>query len=146
MSILTANGLAVTFGAFDLFWGITVTVPNDARIGLIGPNGVGKTTLLLALAGLQPPTRGVVTLARGRRLGYLRQEAIDAFASRDNSVYTEMLAVFQDLQTQQQQLHRLEQRMENGELSEELLRNTAACRPPLSMPAVTITNCASNRP
>ena len=58
MSILTADNLGVSFGAFDLFRGISVTIAPDSKIGLIGPNGVGKTTLLLILAGINPPTTG----------------------------------------------------------------------------------------
>jgi ATP-binding cassette subfamily F protein 3 len=121
MSILTAENIGVSFGAFDLFGGITVTVPNDGKIGLIGPNGVGKTTLLLILAGINPPTHGQLHLARSRRIGYLRQEAVEAFAERDGTVYQEMLSVFSDLRRQGEQLAALEQRMEQGEWSDSLL-------------------------
>ena len=121
MSILTAENLGLSFGAFDLFRGITASIANDSKIGLIGPNGVGKTSLLLILAGLNPPTAGRVSLSRGKRIGYLRQEAMDAFADRENTVYGEMLAVFANLQEQQTQLHELEAQMAAGDLSEELL-------------------------
>jgi len=121
MSILTAENIGVSFGAFDLFTGITVTIPNDGKIGLIGPNGVGKTTLLLILAGLNPPTTGAVHLARSRRIGYLRQEAVEAFAERSGTVYQEMQSVFDELRKQGEQLEALEQRMEQGEWCEELL-------------------------
>src|SRR5512142_1508924 len=94
MSILTADSLGLSFGAFDLFKGISVTIANDSKIGLIGPNGVGKTSLMLIMAGINKPTTGEVHIARGRRLGYLRQEAVAAFADRNNSVYNEMLTVF----------------------------------------------------
>src|SRR5512146_2379617 len=118
MSILTADNLGISFGAFDLFKGISVTVANDSKIGLIGPNGIGKTSLLLILAGINAPTTGQVHIAKGRRLGYLRQEAVDAFADRDNTVYSEMLTVFSDLQSQQARLHELEARMASKEISE----------------------------
>jgi len=121
MSILTVENLSLSFGAFDLFRGIQGSISNDSKIGLIGPNGIGKTSLLLILAGINQPTTGHVHLARGRRLGYLRQEAMDAFARRDCTVYDEMLTVFDGLQTQQEQLNALEAEMASGYYSNELL-------------------------
>jgi len=121
MSLLTADNLGVSFGAFDLFKGISVSVANDGKIGLIGPNGVGKTTLLLLLAGINQPTTGQVYLARSRRMGYLRQEAMDAFAARDNTVYAEMLTVFGDLLDRQARLSEMEDRMSAGDHSPEML-------------------------
>src|SRR4030042_5171919 len=78
MSVISAQNLGLSFGAFDLFRGISVTIANDAKIGLIGPNGIGKTSVMLIRAGLNQPTTGNIHIARGRRLGYLRQEASDA--------------------------------------------------------------------
>ena len=114
MSLLYAKNIGVSFGAFDLFKGITVNIANDAKIGLIGPNGVGKTTLTLILAGLYTPTTGEVSIAKSRKMGYLRQEAVEAFANRDNTVHNEMLNVFTDLIRQQDRLHDLEAAMANA--------------------------------
>ena len=111
MPILSANNLTLSFGDFDLFRGISVTVPNDGKIGLIGANGIGKTSLLMILAGLNQPTSGTIHLARGYRLGYLRQEAVEAFGDRSNTVFNEMLTVFAGLQEQQEQLHAMEAEM-----------------------------------
>ena len=121
MSILTANNLGLSYGAFDVFQGISFSIAQNQKIGLIGPNGVGKTSLLLILSGLMTPTTGQFNLARGRSLGYLRQEAMDAFADQDNSVYSEMLTVFSDLVAQQHRLHELERRME-VDYSDDLLQ------------------------
>jgi ATP-binding cassette subfamily F protein 3 len=121
LTILTTKDLGLSFGAFDVFSGISVAVANDSKIGLIGQNGIGKTSLLSMMAGINQPTRGSVTLARGKRLGYLRQEAVEAFADRSNTVYEEMLTVFAYLQTQQARLNSLEAQMAAGEYSPELL-------------------------
>jgi ATP-binding cassette subfamily F protein 3 len=121
MSILSAENLGISFGSFDLFTGISGSIANDSKIGLIGPNGVGKTSLLLLLAGTSQPTTGQIHLARGRRIGYLRQESMDAFVDRRNTVYGEMLSIFNGLQAQQDRLHQLEAQMENGDFSDELL-------------------------
>jgi len=121
MSLLIANQLKLSFGDFDLFQGISVTVANDSKIGLIGPNGIGKTSLLLILADINQPTSGRVFLARGRKMGYLRQEAMDAFADRENTVYEEMLTIFTGLQVQQTQLHELEAVMAVGEYDDGLI-------------------------
>ena len=94
MTILTASDVGHAFGAQDLFAGASMTLDRRDRVGLVGPNGVGKTTLLLILAGLLEPTTGSVARAQGLRLGYLRQEAVLTFAGQDNTVWEEMLTVF----------------------------------------------------
>ena len=111
MSILTISNLGFSFGDYDVFLGISASIPNDGKIGLVGPNGIGKTTLLRVLAGLAQPSVGSVTMARGTRIGYLRQEAVDAFAGRHNTVYDEMLAIFAGLREQEAMLRELEHRM-----------------------------------
>lgn len=122
MSILQAHSLGISYGAFDLFKGISLTIANDAKIGLIGPNGIGKSTILMILAGIRTPTTGKVTMAKNRSIGYLRQEAVEAFGNRQNSVYHEMLAVFDPLRTRQAELHEMEQRLgDSGEDADKLL-------------------------
>jgi len=122
MSILQAHSLGISYGAFDLFKGISLTIANDAKIGLIGPNGIGKSTILMILAGIRTPTTGKVTMAKNRSIGYLRQEAVEAFGNRQNSVYHEMLAVFDPLRTRQAELHEMEQRLgDGGEDADKLL-------------------------
>ena len=71
MSILTTQNLSLSFGDFDLFQGISIRIENRSKIGLIGPNGIGKTSLMLIMAGVNAPSSGSVHIARGRRIGYL---------------------------------------------------------------------------
>ncbi len=114
MAILTTKNLGQSFGDFDVFGGITVSLPNDGKIGLVGPNGIGKTTLLRLLAGLDVPSSGNVTLSKETRIGYQRQEAMDAFGGRDITVYDEMLRVFGNVIDREEQLREMEERMAAG--------------------------------
>ena len=121
MSILIGNKLGLSFGAFDLFKGISCDIANESKIGLIGANGIGKTSLLQILVGTHQSTTGEVRFARGKRLGYLRQEAVEIFSERTNTVYEEMLSIFSNLISQQKKLHELERRMSAGDYSDSLL-------------------------
>jgi ATPase subunit of ABC transporter with duplicated ATPase domains len=72
--MLTASDLHAARGDNTIFEGLSLTLSDDRRVGLVGPNGAGKTTLLRLLAGVDAPERGAVTLGPGDRIGYLPQE------------------------------------------------------------------------
>ena len=76
MALLTAFELAKSYGPTDIFSHISLSIPHRARIGMVGPNGVGKTTLLRILIGLEEPSGGDIQRARGIKLGYLPQETV----------------------------------------------------------------------
>ena len=121
MSLLTATNVGQSFGAYDVFSGVNVTIPDGGKIGLVGPNGVGKTTLLMILAGLTQPETGHVHVARGTRLGYLSQESGDAFNGRTHSVYDEMLLVFSHLEEMRERLRVMEADLSAADAPQELL-------------------------
>ncbi len=76
MSSLTLVDVAVSHGVHEVFTGVTLTVGDGARVGVVGPNGVGKTTLLRLLAGLEEPERGRVRRSPpDLSVGYLPQES-----------------------------------------------------------------------
>ena len=76
MPLLNTIDLGKSYGPRDLFDHITLSVPHRARIGLVGPNGVGKTTLFRLILGQEEPSRGRVEKSRSLQIGYLAQEAI----------------------------------------------------------------------
>src|SRR5271168_3025804 len=73
--ILNAQSLTKSFGATTLFCGISFTINEGDRIGLIGPNGSGKSTLLRILAGEMDADSGEVAVRKRARLSYVTQES-----------------------------------------------------------------------
>ncbi|MEM7128250.1 MAG: ABC-F family ATP-binding cassette domain-containing protein [Chloroflexota bacterium] len=120
MSILIAHNLAQSYGHFDIFSGISGKIEDNHKVGLVGPNGVGKTSLLNVLAGLERPIEGGVSLAPDVTIGYLHQEAVQTFANKEHTIYEEMLSAFADLRIHEHRLRTLEHEMAEGNLSERL--------------------------
>lgn len=73
-ALLSANELTLTYGYQSLLQGVTLAVAPGEKVGLVGRNGCGKTSLLKILAGTQQPDGGEISLRRGLRTGYLPQE------------------------------------------------------------------------
>jgi ATP-binding cassette subfamily F protein 3 len=112
MSLITVHNLGKSFGPADIFSGIDFAIPRGARIGLVGANGIGKTTLLGILMGLDEPSTGTIQRSKNLRMGYLPQEA--QFESK-HSLWEECLGAFQPLLEKQAQLFRLEKQMAEPE-------------------------------
>jgi ATP-binding cassette subfamily F protein 3 len=74
MSYIRINSLAMEFGGQSIFQDVTAQVVKGAHIGLVGPNGVGKTTLFRILIGELEASRGHVAKLPGLRIGYLPQQ------------------------------------------------------------------------
>jgi len=108
MTIVTANDLGKYFGAQDIFQNVSIRINQGDRIGLVGPNGQGKTTLLRMIAGLDHPTTGQITCARDLSIGYLPQHGE---LQGDQHLYEAMLEPFNELRRQQAVLHDLESQM-----------------------------------
>lgn len=121
MSLLTIQNLGQSYGDFDVFTGVSGTIPNDGKVGVVGPNGIGKTTFLRLIVGQESPSSGDVRLSRNTQVGYLHQEAMSAFEGRENTVYTEMLSVFDEVRQQEAAMHSLQEQMANGSPSDELM-------------------------
>lgn len=79
--MLQASDLTKAHDGAPLFDGLSFVLGDGERAGLVGPNGVGKSTLLRLLAGVDRPDRGAVATGAGDRIGWLLQEAPDASTS-----------------------------------------------------------------
>ncbi len=118
MSILTTQNLGRSFGAVDVFEGITLAIPHNARIAIVGPNGVGKTTLLRILAGEDSPSQGNIHTSRGLKIAYLPQTAVGL---THGTLWDSCLSAFENLLEMGSQLQKLEERMSAGDNAPELL-------------------------
>jgi ATP-binding cassette subfamily F protein uup len=74
MTLLRAANVGLSFGSRTVFQNLTVTLEEGERVGLIGVNGSGKSSLMKILAGVSPPEAGELQLRRGARVVYLPQE------------------------------------------------------------------------
>lgn len=74
---LTIRNLSLRYGEKILFDRIGWTIPDRARVGLVGDNGAGKSTLLKTVLGKVQPDSGTVEIPRGARLGYLPQDLVE---------------------------------------------------------------------
>ena len=72
--MLSANELTLSYGNQRLLEGITLAVNEGEKVGLVGRNGCGKTSLLKILAGVERADTGELSIQRGLRVGYLPQE------------------------------------------------------------------------
>ncbi len=72
--IIEANSLARVFGGRTIFSGVSLSLQERDRIGLVGPSGIGKSSLVRILAGLEPPDGGAITFRRDLKVAYLEQE------------------------------------------------------------------------
>ena len=75
--MLRAVSLSKQIDLDPLFEGLDLTLSPGDRVGLVGPGGVGKSTLMRVLAGLEPPTAGAVVRSPGLTVGWQAQEAPD---------------------------------------------------------------------
>lgn len=88
---LQAAKIARNFGAELLFEDISLQIQTHDRVGLLGRNGTGKSTILKILAGIEKPDAGQVSLARDKQVGYLDQYALQ---KSHRTIWDEMLSCF----------------------------------------------------
>ena len=106
MPLVSTTAVAVSYGTDEIFSGVDLEISERARIGIVGPNGSGKTSLLKLLVEELEPNAGTVHWTRGVRVGYVPQTP---HAVTGGSLSEEVMTAFD-------RLHTLEQAIEGGAL------------------------------
>jgi ATP-binding cassette, subfamily F, member 3 len=117
MIISTLHEASRIEGGRTIFAGLSWTIQEGEKIGLVGPNGVGKSTLLRVLAGVDAPEAGTITLRRGARVAYLAQE----YSGRaERAVREELLAAREDLAALEARMAQVEARLAEPALAADM--------------------------
>ena len=123
MPALSVRNLTMTFIERNLFTDVSFDIENNDKVGFIGANGVGKTTLFKILNGEISPTSGTVTFEKNTRVGYMEQHACN---NPRIDVYNELLSVFDFLEDMEKEISAVTNDIDNknGDLNELVERQT----------------------
>ena len=123
MPALSVRNLTMTFIERNLFTDVSFDVEERDKVGFIGANGVGKTTLFKILNGEISPVSGTVTFSKNVRPGYMEQHACN---NPRADVYHELLSVFDYLSDMETEISTLAHQIDNksGNLDELVERQT----------------------
>jgi len=108
--LLQAQSITKNFGTKKLFSNVSFEIQDNSRIGLVGRNGVGKSTLLKIISDQESYNDGNIALKKDTNIGYLAQ---DSGLNSDNEIFSEMEKVFDYLKAQEKKMHALEDKLAN---------------------------------
>ena len=111
MIVLSAQNIAKSFGVNAVLKDVSFTMQQGDRIGLVGVNGCGKSTLMRIIAGLDSPDAGEISIVRGTRIGYLAQQDM---VTSGASVWAELEKVYEPVFEMEKRLRALETEMEHA--------------------------------
>ena len=102
--MISINSLTVAYGGFTLLDDINFHISDNDRIGVVGKNGAGKSTILKLICGLQTPTSGKIAMPAGMRIGYLPQIMEH---HKGKSVIDEAMTAFSDMFEKEAEIGRI---------------------------------------
>ena len=111
MTVLSFQNLAFSFGERELFRNVNFYINDKEKVGFIGSNGVGKTTILKLIRGELEPTEGAVIIGKDARLGYMEQHTC---SKKGRTLYDELISVFDELMDLEIEINQVNYRLEHG--------------------------------
>lgn len=111
MTILELHHIAMAYGAQDVLTDVSFKINKGEKVGLIGDNGCGKTTILKLIAGIEIPVSGTVSKVKSISTGYLEQHLKFQVGRR---VEEEIASVFEAVNRMQRKMRKLEAQMANS--------------------------------
>ena len=108
MILLTLQNVNKSFGINTILKDVSLTLQAGSRMGLVGVNGSGKSTLFRLISGAMEPDSGVISLAKGTRVGVLTQ---DADIRSDLTIQQELERVFEPVREMERRMREMEQEM-----------------------------------
>ena len=111
MTVLSFQNLAFSFGERELFRNVNFDINDKEKVGFIGSNGVGKTTILKLIRGELEPTEGAVIIGKDARLGYMEQHTC---SKKGRTLYDELISVFDELMDLEIEINQVNYRLEHG--------------------------------
>lgn len=118
MALIDTKDLAKSYGPHEVFKSVSVSVPRGARIAIVGPNGIGKTTLLRILIGDDEPSEGWIKRARNLSIGYMPQLVEKPKA---DTLWASCLSAISDLLDIESNMKELETEMAAAGAAEDIL-------------------------
>lgn len=119
MILLSLQKVQKSFGTNVVLRDASLVLQEGQRMGLVGVNGCGKSTLMKIIAGIETADGGAVTTQRGLKLGYLAQQGE---VDENRTVLEELESVFEPVVAMERQLRALEEEMAGAAEDEALLR------------------------
>lgn len=111
MTVLSFQNLAFSFGERELFRNVNFDINDKEKVGFIGSNGVGKTTILKLIRGELEPTEGAVIIGKDARVGYMEQHTC---SKKGRTLYDELISVFDELMDLEIEINQVNYRLEHG--------------------------------
>ncbi len=108
MMICTIQEISKMLGGNLIFEDLSLAIKTDDKLGIVGRNGTGKTTLFTLIAGIESPDHGSIHFKKGTKIGYLAQ--IPSY-SEEVTGYDVLLMAFEELQLMQGEMKKLEHQM-----------------------------------